>query len=125
MRIKNISFPTYLEDSQGIENSIIDVFVKVEDDLDDYTYIVTLATPKFIEYEMDNNFYNGKMNYQEPGLPYILVKELTQEIIEETLQAYAEYRDGYWLKLYHFDVSIEETLLNQLQAEAKKLEESD
>jgi vacuolar-type H+-ATPase subunit E/Vma4 len=49
-----------------------------------------------------------------------LVKELTQEILEETLQAYAEYKTRYCLKFYHFEEDIDETVFNQLQAEHKE-----
>lgn len=45
MLIKNISFPTYLEDIEDIENGNIEVFVEFEDD-SDYTYIVIVATTK-------------------------------------------------------------------------------
>ena len=46
MFIKSISFPTYLEDITDIENSNIDVFVKLEDT---YTYTMVVATAKNIE----------------------------------------------------------------------------
>jgi hypothetical protein len=110
MVIKSISFPTYLEDSRDIENSNIDVFVELEDG---YTYTVVVATAKNIESLMDKE----KMNYFEPGHPFIIVKKLTKDIIEETLKAYAENNDGYWLKLYHFAGKINKTVFNKLQAE--------
>jgi hypothetical protein len=97
-----------------IENGNIDVFVDVEEG---YTYTVILATAKNLEYLMDNDFYNEKRNYFGPGYLFIIVKELTQKIIEETLQAYAKYNDGYWLKLSHFEGDIDETVFNQLEAE--------
>jgi hypothetical protein len=113
-----ISFPTYLEDVTGIETSNIDVFVELEDG---YTYTVVVATAKNIEYLMNKE----KMNYFEPGHPFIIVKEITKEIVEETLKAYAEYDDGYWLKLYHFADKIDKTVFNKLQAEyIKELDNS-
>jgi hypothetical protein len=39
-----------------------------------------------MEYLMDL----ANMNYFRPGYPFILVKELTKDIIVETIQAYAE-----------------------------------
>ena len=110
MLVKKISFPTYLEDSQGIENSNIDVFVEVEDG---YTFTVIVGTAKNIEYLMDK----WKTNYFPPGEPFIIVKELTQEIIEETIKAYVEENDGYWLKLHHFLRDIDKSVFNKLQAE--------
>jgi hypothetical protein len=106
MRIKSLTFPTYLEDIMDIENDNIDVFVEGEDG---YTYVVTVGTPKNLDYLMDTE----KMNYFD-GHPFIIVKKLTQEII---LHAYAEKDDGYWIKLYYFAGYMNMTVFNQLQAE--------
>jgi hypothetical protein len=119
MVVKSIRFPTYLEDNPDVASSNIDVFVELEHG---YTYTVIVGTPKNIEYLMDKD----KMNYFEPNDPFIIVKELTKDIIEETLKAYGEYKDGYWLKLYHFAAEIDETVFNKLQAEhIKELDELD
>ena len=121
MLIKSISFPTYLEDITDIENSNIDVFVELEDS---YTYTVVVATAKNIESLMDNE----KINYFEPGYPFIIVKKLTKDIITEAIEAYAS-DDAYWLKLYHFAGKINKTIFNTLQAEhteyLKELDELD
>jgi len=108
-----IRFPSYLEDVTDIENSNIDVFVELEDG---YTYTVVVATAKNIEYLMDKE----KKNYFGPSHPFIIVKEITKEIVEEAVKAYAEYHDGYWLKLYHFAGEIDKTVFNKLQAEHTK-----
>jgi hypothetical protein len=121
MLIKSISFPTYLEDITDIENSNIDVFVQLEDA---YTYTVVVATAKNIESLMDKE----KINYFEPGYPFIIVKKLTKEIITEAVEAYAS-DDAYWLKLYHFAGKINKNIFNTLQAEhteyLKELDELD
>jgi hypothetical protein len=121
MLIKSISFPTDLEDITDIENSNIDVFVELEDA---YTYTVVVATAKNIESLMDKE----KINYFEPGYPFIIVKKLTKEIITEAIQAYAS-DDAYWLKLYHFAGKVDTAVFNQLQAEhreyLKELDELD
>ena len=109
MLIKSISFPTYLEDITDIENSNIDVFVELEDG---YTYTVVVATAKNIESLMDKE----RMNYFEPGYPFIIVKKLPKEIIHEAIQAYAS-DEAYWLKLYHFAGKVNTAVFNQLQAE--------
>ena len=44
-----------------------------------------VATAKNIESLMDKE----RMNYFEPGYPFIIVKKLTKEIIYEAIQAYA------------------------------------
>lgn len=121
MLIKSISFPTYLEDITDIENSNIDVFVELEDA---YRYTVLVATAKNIESLTDKE----KMNYFEPGYPFIIVKKLTKDIITEAIQAYAS-DDAYWLKLYHFAGKVDTAVFNDLQAEhteyLKELDELD
>jgi hypothetical protein len=121
MLIKSISFPTYLEDITDIENSNINVFVELEDA---YRYTVVVATAKNIESLMDKE----KMNYFEPGYPFIIVKKLTKDIITEAIQAYAS-DDAYWLKLYHFAGKVDTAVFNDLQAEhmeyLKELDELD
>ena len=121
MLIKSISFPTYLEDITDIENSNIDVFVELEDA---YTYTVVVATAKNIESLMDKE----RMNYFEPGYPFIIVKKLTKEIISEAIEVYAS-DEAYWLKLYHFAGKIDTAVFNQLQAKhmeyLKELDELD
>ena len=109
MLIKSISFPTYLEDITNIKNSNINVFVELEDD---YTFTVVVTTAENIESLMDKE----KMNYFEPGYPFIIVKKLTNEIITEAIEAYAS-DDTYWLKLYHFAGKVDTAVFNQLQAE--------
>jgi hypothetical protein len=52
-----------------------------------------------------------------PSHPFIIVKKITKEIIEETIQAYAEEYDGYWLKLYHFASKIDMSVFDKLQAQ--------
>ena len=121
MLIKSISFPTFLENITDIENSNIDVFIELEDAS---TYTLVVATAKNIEYLMDKE----KMNYFEPGYPFVIVKKLTKEIITEAIQAYVS-DDAYWLKLYHFAGKVDTAVFNQLQAEQteyfKELDELD
>ena len=122
MLVKRIEFPTYLEDITDIENGNIDVFVELEGDA--YTYTLVVATAKNVEFLMDKE----KMNYSEPGHPFIIVKKLTKEIISEAIEAYAS-DEAYWLKLYHFAGKIDTAVFNQLQAEhmeyLKELDELD
>ncbi len=46
----------------------------------------------------------------------VIVKELTEEIITETLKAYSE-DDAYWLKLYQFSDSIRDGRFEDLSDE--------
>ena len=69
-----------------------------------------------------------KMNYFEPGYPFIIVKKLTKDSITEAIEAYAS-DNAYWLKLYHFAGKVDTAVFNQLQAEhmeyLKELDELD
>ena len=110
MKVKSIKFPKEWENNLGIENQSMDIFLEVENG---YIYDVVVGTPQYIEYLMDKN----QKNYFEPGIPFIIVKELTKEIIEETIKAYAEKNNGYWLKSHHFAKEIDESVFDKLKAE--------
>jgi DNA repair exonuclease SbcCD ATPase subunit len=110
MVVKKIRCIGSLEQCIGVENENLDVLVELEDR---YTYVVVVGTAKNIDYLMDKE----KMNYSELGDPFIIVKKLTKEIIEETIKAHAEENDAYWLKFYHFAGRIKETVFDRLQAE--------
>lgn len=54
------------------------------------------------------------MSYFEPSHPFVFVKQLTKEIIVETVTAYVAKDDAYWLKLYHFADDVDTAVFNQL-----------
>ena len=55
------------------------------------------------------------MDFLEPGCPFITVRKLTMEVIQEAIKAYINDKpEGYWLKLYHFATNIDITVFNQL-----------
>jgi len=122
MKVKEISFirPNLLEEIADIENYNVDVFVELEDG---YTCTVVVGTAKNLEWLMDKE----KKNFFEPGHPFVIVKKITKEVIEETIRAYAEEDNGYWLKLHHFAGDIDMSVFDKLQAEheehLKKLDE--
>lgn len=125
MLVKKISFvrPTLLEEIPDIEDYNLDVFVELEDG-STYTVVIVIATAKNIMPLMDKE----KTNFSEPGDPFIIVRKLTKEIIEEAVKAYAE-NDAYWLKFYHFAGEVDTAVFNRLQAEhpeyLKELDELD
>jgi len=87
---------------------------------DGYTYTLTLATPKNIQFLMDKD----KKNFTGPRYPFIFVTKLTPEIIEQAIKAFAEKDNGYWVKVYHFagwHGAIDESIFDQLKA--KHIEE--
>jgi hypothetical protein len=109
MQIKRIEF---LEEIKDVNNDNIDVLVENETG---YNYIVTVGTPQDLLEEMKQE----KTNFVRPGTPMIIVKSLTEEIILEAIQAYAE-DEGFWLKLQHFAIEIDISILNKMEAEHRK-----
>src|SRR6056300_1102301 len=111
MLIKNIRI---IDEITDIENDSIDVCVESEDG---YTYTVSIATTKNLLQRMDQE----KSNFSNPSELVIVVRKLTQEIITETLEAYAE-DNAFWLKLHQFASKIDISVFDELQA--KHIKES-
>ena len=89
-------------------NANVEVFVTFKDGL---TVTIIVGTPKNFEYLMSKD----QVNFYGPGLPWIIVKELTVEIIYEAIQGYMnDSPNGYWLKLYHFWNEVDNTIFNAL-----------
>ena len=109
MKIKKIRF---FEEIKDVTNDNIDVGVENETG---YTYIVTVGTPQDLLEEMKKE----KTNFIGPYTPMIIVKSLTEEIIMEAIQAHAE-GEGFWLKLQHFAIEIDISILNKMEAERRK-----
>ena len=109
MKIKRIEFAHEITDPY-IDN--LDVFVENEDG---YTYTIVVSTPGDLLDQMDQE----KINFIMPASPKIIVKKLTEQIVREAIQAYAE-NDGYWLKLCQFGDDIDISVLNKLEAEHRK-----
>ena len=59
------------------------------------------------------------MNFIRPETPRIIVKKLTEPIVREAIEAYAE-GNGYWLKLCQFGDDIDISVLNTLAEEQRK-----
>ena len=109
MKIKRIEFAHEITDPY-MDN--LDVFVENENG---YTYTIVVSTPGDLLDQMEQE----KINFIMPGTPKIIVKKLTEQIVREAIQAYAE-NDGYWLKLCQFGDDIDISVLNKLEAEHRK-----
>ena len=109
MLIKNIRI---LDEITDIENDSIDVCVDSEDG---YTFTVSIATTKHLLERMDEE----KSNFSNPSELVIVVRKLTQEIITEALEAYAE-DNAFWLKLHQFASEIDISVFDELQAKHVK-----
>ena len=71
---------------------------------------------------------DNSVNFIKPEQPLIIVKQLTQQFIEEAINEYA-LNDGYWLKLHQFAGPIDKLeisiLNNLLEKHRKELETFD
>ena len=70
----------------------MDVSVNLENDRN---YRVVVGTPKNLLRLMENE----KSNFLSPKDPIVIVQKMTQEVVEEAIQAYAE-NEAYSLKFY-------------------------
>ena len=109
MLVRNIRI---LDKITDIENDSIDVCVDSEDG---YTFTVSVATTKHLLQRMDEE----KSNFVNPNELSIVVRKLTQEIITEALEAYAE-DNAFWLKLHQFANEIDISVFDKLQAKHVK-----
>lgn len=109
MLIKNIRI---LDEITDIENDSIDVCVDSEDG---YTFTVSIVTTKHLLQRMDEE----KSNFSNPRELVIVVRKLTQEIITEALETYAE-DNAFWLKLHQFASEIDISVFDELQAKHVK-----
>jgi hypothetical protein len=109
MKIKRIEFAHEIRDPYMDH---VDVFVENEDG---YTYTIVVTTPGDLVDQMEQE----KINFIIPDTPKIIVKKLTEQIVREAVQAYAE-NDGYWLKLCQFGDDIDISILNKMEAEHRE-----
>ena len=112
MLVKNISFITQLTDIENIYDDNIDVGIELDDES---KYTVTIVTSKNFLTLMNKD----KMDFLEPGCPFIIVRKLTMEVIEKAIHAHLQ-DDAYWLKLHHFSASISSDMFNKLQKDQDK-----
>ena len=92
MKVESITFLSDLKDVKDIFDDNIDVSVNLENGRN---YVLVVRTPKNLLRLMENE----KSDFLSPGDPIVIVKKITKEVIEETIQAYAE-DDAYCLKFY-------------------------
>ena len=109
MKIKRIEFIDEIIDPH-LDN--VDVMVENEDG---YMYTIVACTPGDLLKQMKED----KLNFIMPDTPRIIVKKLTEKIVREAIEVYAE-NDGYWLKLYQFGDDIDISVLNKLEEEHRK-----
>ena len=105
---------TYLNEIEDVYNSNIEVFIIL---WYGFPLTIVVGTPKNFQYLMEKD----KINFYGSGLPWVMVRKLTKEIIQEAIKAYMDDKpEGYWLKLYYFATNIDITVFNQIQAQKIK-----
>ena len=62
---------------------------------------------------------NNSVDFIKPEELLIIVKQLTQQFIEEAINEYA-LNDGYWLKHHQFADTMDTSILNNLLEEHLK-----
>ena len=115
MKVKEIEFEIPPED---LVNGCLDVFITLEDNS---LYFVEVTTPRFLEVLM------GESKFLPPQYPYIIVSELTGEVIKAAIEEFISAKeDSYWLKLYHVTPSLNiediHEILNRKKQEALKID---
>ena len=107
LKIKSVELA---HEVSNLENDFVDVFVE---DIIGYGMVVT--TPTNLLKEINDN----SVNFIKPEGPLIIVKQLTQQFIEEAVNEHA-LNDGYWLKLHQFADTMDISILNNLLEEPRK-----
>jgi hypothetical protein len=108
MKIKKISYMV----PRDLVNDCLDACVTLEDDS---FYYVEITTTRFIDSLME------KGKFLPPCYPYIIVSELTDEIIEAAIEEFVNQReDSFWLKLYFLVLTLNIKDVNQLLDQKEK-----
>lgn len=91
MKLKEIFYPTPLDEIQDIYNDNIDVIIRLENN---QSFALVVATPENLITLMKND----NQPYISPGLPFAIVEKLTKENITQLVQAFLKAPE--YLHLY-------------------------
>ncbi len=75
--------------------AMFDVFVQLKNDPENVLYFLEIATPNSFIFDMERE----NKNFINPAYPCVIVREMTEDIIRQTLEEYLE-NDAFWLKFY-------------------------
>ena len=99
-----------LKTIDNVKNGNIEVPIILPDG---YEICVSVATPQNLQSIMDAN----EVDFLAPEYIFIIVNELTEELITKAINNYMETdQSGYWLKLHHFNSEISKHVFDELQA---------
>lgn len=105
MKYKEINIVTEIE---NVYDDWADVIVTLDNG---FSYVIVVATPEYLISLMNET----NQNFLEPGENFIIVKKLNPKIIEESVKAFVEENEAYWLKLHHFAADIDIDIFDKLQ----------
>ena len=119
-RVKNITFMSGTP--IDIYSGSADVFVTLENDDSEYWFEVT--TPQFLASHM----HKKKQKFLEPLYPFIVVRELTSDVIKEAIESFIiEEEDDFWFKLYYsipyFTIDDLNSIINRRKKEMEAEED--
>lgn len=113
----------YLVAPKDLLNDAVDVLVDLEDDSDEFGYVVEVTTPQFLLTILEKE----KSAFLSPDYPCIIVSKLTDDIIRAAIESFINpqdsgniYEELYWLKLYHLIPSLEMEDVNELYNRKKQ-----
>lgn len=102
---------TNLNRIDDVKNGNIDVFVTLPDG---FSISVLVGTTENLQHLMKKD----NVNFLSPPSLFIVVTELTEEIIKEAINSYMEADpSGYWLKLHYFASRISTHVFDELQVQ--------
>ena len=102
---------TDLNRIKDVKNGNIDVFVTLPDG---FSISVLVATTENLQYLMEKD----NVNFLSPPSLFIIVTELTEDIVKEAINGYIEDDpSGYWLKLQYFANQISPHVFDVLQVQ--------
>ena len=105
MQVKEIYIVNEVE---NIYDDSTDVIVTLDDG---FEYATVIRTPLNLLSLMKAE----NENFMRPGENFIIVQELTPEVIEEAVKAFVEEREVYWLKLFHVESYFDNQTLDNLR----------
>ena len=113
LKIVSVQFAHEVND---LKNDFLDVIVE---DVTGYSYIVTVTTPDYLLKVMNDNSINFIRPDCEIDWPLIIVKQFTQQVVEEAINEFA-LNNGFWLKLHQFAGTMDISILDNLLEEDRK-----
>ena len=127
VKIKKI---TYLVTPRDILNDAVDVLVDLEENSDEFGYVVEVTTPPFLSTMMEKK----KMEVLSPNYPFIIVSKLTDDTIRAAIESFINPQDPidphdelYWFKLYHLIAKLDIEEIDEILYRKKResIEESE